>query len=58
MPEYVYTRWQQTKDYRHAAWDLGCTCGMLPPHVHDPACPLYEKPAEMAERLEEEHLEP
>jgi hypothetical protein len=47
----------QAQDYRRAARELGCLCPVLPPHVHLPSCPMYETPAQMAERLDEEHAE-
>lgn len=53
-----YAEWEQTKDYRLAAWELGCVCPLLTPsHVHWRRCPMYETPAQVSERLEAEHLE-
>lgn len=51
---YYGTR-EQDWDYRNAAWDRGCTCPMLPAHIHLVDCPLHETAEEMAARLDEEH---
>lgn len=59
MSFYSYQR--QAEDYRNAAWDQGCTCPLLPPHVHLDDCPLSAKTWEPRDRaeylafLEEEH---
>lgn len=53
----TYSYHQQTIDYRREAWAAGCTCPMLPPHIHLVECPQHETPEQMAERLEEEHGE-
>jgi hypothetical protein len=36
-----YSYAEQIRQYREEAWDMGCTCPMLPPHIHLGTCPLY-----------------
>jgi len=50
-----YSQAEQDKHYREAAWDRGCSCPMLPAHVHLLGCLLYRPAEEWLEELDKAH---
>ena len=56
MTYYSYA--EQVRHYRIAAWDRGCTCPELPPHIHLVECPLYETPGGVPTHLHEHRDSP
>ena len=46
MPKW-YSYAEQAKHYRESARDRGCTCPMMPPHIHLGDCPLFSPAADV-----------